>query len=253
MNEIKLPNGQILVLTGEYMKFSANWVVNQVFKDKEYTPEGFEIKKDDVIIDIGANIGIFSLLAAQQAHGGKVYAIEPTGVINCLELSAEKNALSNIKIMKVAMGADNEMLEMTTFPAFNILNHQKGVHQPWFTRFLVFLNINLFYRKILKYAKQITETVPTISLNTVIEQENIHKINLLKVDCEGAEYGIFRSLTDENYKKIDKISLEFHHFQKGVHYKELVDILESKGFNVRVSKKFYEYNFYKIGTLSATR
>ena len=253
MIKLKLPNDQTLVLTYEYMEESAKWVINQVFKKNEYSPDGFEIKKDDTVIDIGANTGIFSLFAAHNAPAGKIIAIEPTSIIECLELSIKENNLSNIEVIKAAIGKDGEKLELTTFPLFNILNHQKNVQQPWFTRLIVFINIILFYRHLLKYSEQENEIVSCISLDKIIEKMNIAKIDFLKIDCEGAEYDLFRTLSDNSFSKIEKIILEFHHFRKDHHYNELVEILELKGFKVQVIKRFYEYYGYKIGSIYAKR
>jgi len=38
---------------------------------------GFDIASDDVVVDLGANVGVFSILAGIRAHDGHVVAIEP--------------------------------------------------------------------------------------------------------------------------------------------------------------------------------
>ena len=43
----------------------------EVWKTNSYVGEGFDIQKNDVIVDIGANIGAFSVLAAKNASNVK--------------------------------------------------------------------------------------------------------------------------------------------------------------------------------------
>jgi hypothetical protein len=50
----------------------------EVFENCVYTPPGFEIKPKDVVVDLGANIGVFSLFAASVSSTVHVHAIEPS-------------------------------------------------------------------------------------------------------------------------------------------------------------------------------
>ena len=57
-------------------------IFNEIFVDKVYFKDFgkgriFSINKKDTVIDIGANVGFFSVYAANLAYQGKVYAFEP--------------------------------------------------------------------------------------------------------------------------------------------------------------------------------
>ena len=52
--------------------------------------------------------------------------------------------------------------------------------------------------------------VETISLDDIIQTNNIEKIKLLKIDCEGAELDIFENIKPENLNKISKMVIETH-------------------------------------------
>ena len=51
-------------------------IVNAVFFRRRYSPPGFDIGPQDVVLDVGANIGVFSIFAASRT-AGRVVAIEP--------------------------------------------------------------------------------------------------------------------------------------------------------------------------------
>lgn len=54
--------------------------------------------------------------------------------------------------------------------------------------------------------------VPTISIPSFLTKHNIEKIDLLKMDIEGAEIGVFKGMNDELLKSIKQITVEFHDF-----------------------------------------
>ena len=54
-----------------------DYLFHEIWLKHVYTPTGYSIGPDDVTIDIGANIGVFTLYAAIQARRGRVIAYEP--------------------------------------------------------------------------------------------------------------------------------------------------------------------------------
>lgn len=69
-----------------------------------------QVKKGDVVIDVGANIGYYTVLLAKKVgKKGKVYAFEPDSVnFAILEKNIKANKLKNVVAMKVAVGSKNE-------------------------------------------------------------------------------------------------------------------------------------------------
>jgi hypothetical protein len=72
-------------------------------------------------------------------------------------------------------------------------------------------------------------TVDTITLDTVFA--DVQDCNLLKLDCEGSEYEIMYSASDETLSKIEKIVCEFNNVDEGrQNGASLRDFLLSRGF-----------------------
>lgn len=252
MKTITLPSHQTFCFPEDHMINAVKWVIKQVFYEKVYSPPGFEIGPSDTVIDIGANMGIFALYAASKAVRGKVIAVEPTSVINCLKSSIELNQTSNIEPIHMAIGNDGESLEITIHPHFNILNHGSAWRQPLVTRLLIQLHLHLTHRDKIRISKLKKETSPTISLATLIDKYSLQNIDLLKVDCEGAEYNLFRTLPPKYFTRINKMAIEFHEFDRTQRYKELLTILHQHGYSTKISRKFSDY-FYCIGTIYAKK
>ena len=78
----------------------------------------------------------------------------------------------------------------------------------------------------------VAETVPCLSIGGLFYRHHIDRIQLLKVDCEGGEYGIFRSLTQELASRIDQIAMEVHRVS-GESLDALAQTLQSLGFSIK--------------------
>ena len=77
------------------------------------------------------------------------------------------------------------------------------------------------------------EIVEVVTLSDIINAHQIKKINLLKLDCEGAEFKIILNLNDDIIKKIEKITVEVHPKMANRSINELKEFLNKKGFLVQ--------------------
>lgn len=73
--------------------------------------------------------------------------------------------------------------------------------------------------------------VPVSTLPKFILENNIETIDLLKLDCEGAEYEILFSLSDADYKKVKRIAMETH-VTENYKTENMVEFLKTKGYKI---------------------
>jgi FkbM family methyltransferase len=241
--EVVLENGVVLCLTNPEMRKAARFLQLEIYRKQRYARPGFEISDNDVVVDIGANMGVFSLWAANRCPKGRVIAIEPTSVLQCLDLSAERNGMSNIKSIKAGIGTDGEQIKITTYPGFNIINHQAQWASPRITQFLI--------KTFISRKRAVTETAPCVSLDEVMK--DLERVDFLKVDCEGAEYVMFEQLSDDAWARIGRIAMEFHEYSPDHDHQRLVKLMQQKGFEVEVETNFVEHKLLKYGMMWATR
>ena len=163
-----------------------------------------QIKKEDVIVDIGAHIGIFSIMASQK--GSIVFSYEPVPEnFLLLKKNIELNKITNIKAVNKAVCSDNKKRKMSLEP------------------------VNFGGHSFFSSSEKSIE-VQCITLEKILLDNNIEKIDLLKIDCEGAEYDILLKAGDV-MKKIKRIAMEYHTIE-GHTDQELVVFLEKHGFKV---------------------
>ncbi|MCL4797988.1 MAG: FkbM family methyltransferase [Burkholderiales bacterium] len=173
----------------------------------DYFSAGQTISPGDTVIDIGANVGCFALIAARRVGPtGRVIAVEPDErTFRQLERNIELNDATNVTARCVAIGGYRGSI-------------------PFFIR-----SDSALFNSIYSHPQHVaaSRTVPMITLADLMSEEAIDACRYLKLDCEGAEYDIVESLTSEVSGRIAQITLELHRIQgkdPGVLRKKLQDL-----------------------------
>jgi len=156
--------------------------------DKQYTPPGFELKRDATILDIGGHIGSFAIWAGKTAPDGRVFVFEPNpDTFALLEKNIAANTITNVIPAPVAVSGAKST---RTFYASTMNTAESGFYNKGAT------------------AKQIT--VESLALNDIFRQYDISSCDFLKLDCEGAEYEILFTAPAECLGRIQVIAMECH-------------------------------------------
>jgi len=77
----------------------------EIWTDRRYVPAGFDVAAGDTVVDIGANVGVFTLWAASRHPDVKVIAIEPSPrMCESLRRNISASGLRNVTIVQSASG-----------------------------------------------------------------------------------------------------------------------------------------------------
>ena len=162
----------------------------EIYLREDYFKGDCIIKPGDVVVDIGANVGIFTSLALDMG-ASRVIGYEPHK--GNFELAKKNNP--NAKIYNLAV-SDKKDEELELFITVGVGGHS---------------TIKDFCEKDSNHYKSENYFIKTTTINDIIEENFLNKIDFLKIDTEGAELLILKGLSDENLNKISNISLEYHH------------------------------------------
>ena len=177
------------------------------------TPEKeFEIKLNDIIVDIGAHVGYFTLISTKNASLGKIYSIEPhKESFEILKKNLLLNNITNVNAFNVAITKSTGKIRLYIDKDNQIGN-------------TIIKNKN----------HNQSEYVDSFSLKDFVSNNKNEKIDFLKIDCEGAEYEILMNASSSDLNKIKKISVEIH--EKIVPYSKevMIEKLEKHGFNIKL-------------------
>ena len=183
--------------------------INEVFIHKLYP---YEIQPSDIVVDIGAHVGVFTVFAAKKAYNGEVYSYEPEPTnFKQLKKNVVLNHLKNVKETRTGVAGRKGMR------TFYVSNQHTGGNS------------------IIKVpGKKIKAKFTT--LKDIIDDNEIDVIDFLKVDVEGAEYEILLSTPKEYFNKIKRMGLEYHDWMTKKKGGDLKTFLEKLGFNVQDRK-----------------
>ena len=205
-------------------------ILKDIFEKREYS-DYFPFYTKSTIIDIGAHYGYFSIFASKNLDkDSKIISIEPSSTnFNQLNRNFKDCKTSNINTFNIAIGGEQGEVK---------LYKSKSVNHSVFKDYAL-LKRNLEY-----------EDVEMNTLENLIKDNNLDKIDFLKMDCEGAEYSILENTPKNIFNKITTISLEFHDLKdKGFTAQKILDILKENKFKIvkyHYDKTTLNLNYGKI-------
>jgi FkbM family methyltransferase len=163
------------------------------------------------VVDIGANIGVFSLFAAAEP-GTRVFAYEPVGeTYRQLRENVELNGLGRSVAtfnLGVAGASERRAIHLSAHGSpFSSLYGADG---------------------------EATEEIRCVGLDRVFEENGIERCDLLKLDCEGAEFEILFGAPDEVLARVRRICVEYHEQASEPRFRRdaLIDHLAAHGFRL---------------------
>lgn len=177
----------------------------------------FRPHRNPVIIDIGAHIGTFSILSSIKYPDATIYAYEASlDSYRLLEVNRQINNLHRIKIFHRAVAGLCGSVKL--FHSQQTGNWGHSITKPLSTSF---------------------EDVEAINLSTIFEDNNIQFVDLIKFNCEGAEFDIIFKTPDSVLTKIGLAIILYHEdlYAGDGNAARLASWLKTLGFRVITIKK----------------
>jgi len=176
---------------------------------KGYRKE-YSIKKGDVVIDIGAFPGDFTVYASKLVGPkGLVISFEPDKAnLKLLEKNIKLNKLNNVRLVKKGLWSKESLLKFIC----------DGPHSKVFE---------------LDKKHGFSETIEVTTLDKFLKKENINKVNFIKMDIEGAEIeavkGMKKTMKNNN---VHFVIASYHKVNGEPTYKELEKFFKKQKYKV---------------------
>jgi len=164
-------------------------MILEVWYEQVYTGQFYTPVPGDVIIDAGANIGLFSLLIARTHPGCRVMAFEPFE--------------ENYRILSENLAAAHASM-VKAFPC--AISGTSGE----FAMIDGGVRSQDHRLKPLAAGASTGPTIRAYSLTEVLGLADVPSIALFKCDIEGSEYDLFASATAEELKRFTRYAIEYH-------------------------------------------
>lgn len=139
------------------------------------------------VLDIGANIGLFTELALKKGASQVISVELNENAINIFEKI--HSGKENVKLVKKAVYDKTGEINIYTDPNNSLVGSVFQDHTSGLSETII---------------------VPSISIDDLINEFGLEEVGLIKIDVEGSEYAIFDGMSDNTLNKINNIILEFH-------------------------------------------
>jgi FkbM family methyltransferase len=181
--------------------------------------DNFNIKDGDVVYDMGANIGAFSI-ACSNYNVKKIYAFEPhPEIFDHLSYNLDKYG-------KNATSFNNAIAGMFSKVKFGTKETTVGS----------------------SISDNGTFEVDTINLEKFVASNNLELPTYLKIDIEGAEYDFFENTSDDFFKNVRSIFFEFHH-NNGSNVSKIIDRFKKLGYTLSHKENALDHNLSHMNTI----
>lgn len=212
----------------------------------EYFERGATVRPGDVVFDVGANIGAFAVEAARRASGAiQLHAFEPAPPIfpalcaNASQHPSLRRSLCRLSPVALSDGTRGTLTELSYFSRFPTDStcdmrtkrrdferffeqrgrRVEGALDSWVGGRLA----GLARRGVASLPKghvgrwvsdrvtgRTTYTCPSTTLSKVISDRQVPRIDLLKIDVEGAELDVLRGVSADHWGRVRQLVLEGH-------------------------------------------
>lgn len=195
--------------------------------ENKYLPAEFmdhirRLSKNDVVLDIGANVGLVTEVAARR--GARVIAFEPNKyAFSKLRLVAEK--FDNVETHNVAAGAKHQKVKLYLHKDSNLVLQDLSESSS-------------LLKSKLNVSDKIFEEIQEIDFAEYLKNINT-RIEIMKIDIEGYEIELINHLLDNrSLENIEKIYVETHE-------QKFTDLaLPTKSLKARILSEGYEDKFF---------
>jgi amino acid adenylation domain-containing protein/FkbM family methyltransferase len=239
----RLPNN---ARVAQLNKNETDYMYREIFELQAYLKHGVTLHDRDCVFDVGANIGLFSLFVNQICRRPKIYAFEPNPFVFEILKANASLAHSEVKLFDCGLSNATKRASFTFFPGFSLLS---GLYADTETEKQVVKTFIANQQRsgvagaeeLLEEADDILEErfqprtfpVQLKTLSGIIEEEQIERIDLLKINAEKSELDVLMGIEADDWKKIEQIVLEV---DVKDNLSRIVSLLERRGFELAVEQ-----------------
>jgi phthiocerol/phenolphthiocerol synthesis type-I polyketide synthase E len=242
---LALPNG----LRIRYQsRAEALYFYKSIFEDRCYFRHGVTLRPGSVVLDVGANIGMFSICAALEEPTAKIYSFEPVPPLfdilefNLFDISEEAKAF-NIGLSDHAGEAIisyyPENPGMSSFKASltderrvltAILDNSRKAGNTLAGAVLLHGAEDFLAHRL----RTETFNVPLKTISQFIRDQAIEAIDLVKIDVQKLEMEVLNGIEVVDWERIRQIVAEVHDID--AHVSQARDMLHAHGFKVVIEQ-----------------
>jgi FkbM family methyltransferase len=246
---MELPNGLVIAHRDAT---EARFLYQEIFEDDMYDQYGIEFPDGGCYLDVGANIGLFSVFLTRKCQPAAIHAFEPIpATFAVLSQNANRHFATCARLHNFGIAAESKVAEFRYTPAASSGATMYPEESPEFQQANIKFVVHLLDQsRVMRYiprglkplvARVVVWFVNTTAqrvkcqlrnLDDVIDEEGISQIDLLKIDAEGCETEILETMKPRTWQMTRQLIVEVHDGEQPL--QRVRKLVEDHGFQTKV-------------------
>ncbi|HEX6342232.1 FkbM family methyltransferase [Umezawaea sp.] len=221
----------VLTRDGRWAAGEAHYLYHEIFTHDDYLKDLPRLPPNAVVVDAGANIGLFALRIARECPEALVVAVEPVPpTCALLRLNLADVAVDEVRVLEVALGESSGRTVLTAYTHLSANSTGRPQEKPasWVAAMRGAQPDPAAADEMLSTS---SVEVDVVRLSQVLPRDR-SRIDLVKVDVEGAELEVLRGIDDHDWPRIAAVVIEVHDVDGRL--AEVERLLARRGFSCTV-------------------
>ena len=233
------PAGELLV--AQLNRTETDFLYREIFVENAYLRHGIGLPTAPVVVDVGANIGMFSLLVAQRSCGARILAVEPVAELaHAASVNAELHGV-DVTVLNCGLGSRTGEAAFCYYPNNTLMSGIYGDAEEDRAVLRSYLRTApgmdvpdgdpaaQFDRLVDDRMRAELRRCRLTTLTAVVAAHRIDRIDLLKIDVEKAEADVLAGIDQATWERIDQVVVEVHDLHGRL--RAVLDQLAARGFD----------------------
>lgn len=194
-----------------------DFLYRELFTDNAYFRHGIALPAGAVVVDVGANIGLFTLRVAAHSPGARIVAVEPVDELaDAVALNAELYG-ADVTVLRTALGSAEGETAFTFYAHNSVMSGRFADPVEDLDVLRGYLLTGEDAREGAQLDRMAADRmaaeprrVPVTTLTAVVRELGLDRVDLLKIDVEKAEAEVLDGIDDSVWPRVDRIVMEVH-------------------------------------------
>ena len=211
----------------------------EVVADRTYLKHGIDVHEGDIVLDVGANVGVAAAFFAPECRAGLVHSFEPVAPL--FELLRENVGQWDACIAHgYGLSGSAGTASITFYPEAAAMSGLYADPTEDHARVRTYM-VNagtprdVADRELEGRYRAVTLTCELRTISEVLREEALPRVDLLKIDAEKAELDVLAGIEESDWQRIMQVVIEVHGEQDRI--ATISTSLARQGFSVSTEQE----------------
>ncbi len=200
---------RVVTRDSQWAAGEAHYLYHEIFTHDDYLLDLPKLRPDAVVVDAGANIGMFALRIIRACPAAQLTLVEPVPATcrllraNIADIDAE-----GLRVFETALGERRGRIVLTAYEHLTANSTGRPQEKP--AQWVADMRRTQENPRLADEMLSTTSVeVAVVRLSTVLPSSSA-RIDLVKIDVEGAELEVLEGIDEPDWPRIDAIVVEVH-------------------------------------------